>query len=484
MAELSGIRSILNNACQIAGARLFNPLSRAVYIVALASYLGPQVYGILVYGLSWYAAFIPLTATSLGTLLIRDVARQREKASQVVCTTLALRTVATSLTTILWLVLIWTTEGDPNVRLLLSILGLALVGRALFVFAEHIFIAYERSRFVLNLEVVFRPLEVVFGILALIMGGGIIVIACIHAVIWCLQAVTGFWIVSRHLVRLGLDWHLRRAWSLLVHLPSVGLAEISWIWLISGPVVLFRHSTQTEGELGQFALVFQAFVILSAVPWSIGAAAFPVLSRSVDRQDQKDMEFAEIITRATVLVGSCVGLIGLAAGAWVIGQIFGPQYELTGHYLGPGLWLAIPYGIGCTLHFVLAAHGRFKSAAICVAIGALVLSLALPPLASRYGLYGALLAMGLGLSIWATGVTTVVARIGHFGASRALIRPLLAVLLAVGAYYAVTPLASWASLLAGLLTLILAAKFLSAWSYEEISSLSGRIQKIWPFRQR
>jgi O-antigen/teichoic acid export membrane protein len=76
----SGRRSIAVNAANLAGARLFTFGLRGVYILFLASLLGPAAYGLLVYAHSWTQAFLPLSVMGLTAVMSREVSRDRANA--------------------------------------------------------------------------------------------------------------------------------------------------------------------------------------------------------------------------------------------------------------------------------------------------------------------------------------------------------------------------------------------------------------------
>ena len=58
---MPSVSSIIRNASAILSARVFNRILKAAYIVVLARYLGPELYGLFTYGQAWYLAFLPFT---------------------------------------------------------------------------------------------------------------------------------------------------------------------------------------------------------------------------------------------------------------------------------------------------------------------------------------------------------------------------------------------------------------------------------------
>ena len=67
----SGLRSIAGNAAYNVTAKAFNIALRLGYVVLLARLLGRADYGLLVYALTWYVLFIPLTNLGQDLVLAR-----------------------------------------------------------------------------------------------------------------------------------------------------------------------------------------------------------------------------------------------------------------------------------------------------------------------------------------------------------------------------------------------------------------------------
>ncbi len=475
--KFSGIRSLAASAGHLTGARLLTHVVRAVYVVALAHYLGPEMYGLFAYGQSWYMAFLPLTALGLAAVLSREVGVNREQAAEVVARTLRLRTLSALGGAIACGLVGWISDAEPAAQQLLVIFSLALAGRGLATWAEQVFIAYEASRYTLQQEAVFRPLEVAVGLAVLAAGGGVTAIAAVHALIWWLQAARGLALVHRRLVSLRPDGAWRGLTRLAVQGLPICLATLFSSWLLLGPLVMFRHVAGTEGSLGQLALALQAVVLVGTVPWSIGSAALPVLSRSAAREDGKVLRFADGMLRLGLLLGAAAGLAGMALGPWLVETVFGGRYGPAGQLLGPALWLLVPLTAGSATAQVLMARGRFVSPALCALAGALVLTLLLPTLVSASGPQGAVLAAGAGMCVWASSLVAMLARFGGLDLGRGVLRPGVVVLVALGVYMGLEPVGIWLALTASWLVLLGGTLAIGVLAPEERSALMALLRR-------
>ncbi len=475
--QFSGLRSIAVNSAQTAGARILSPLVRAVYVVVLATYLGPEVYGILAYSQSWYLAFLPVAMLGLGVILMREIGQNRARAGEVLAQVFALRIVATLVSASLCVGIGWAVEADPVARWLLTIFGIGLAGRAFAILAEQVFIAYESSGYLLRQEALFRPLEVVLGLAALALGGGAVAVALVHAGLWWAQAGRGLYLVRARFLAVRPNWSWGPLARLFVQAFPVALTGVFTTWLLQGPLVLYRHAAETTAELGQVALVIQGLMILAVVPLSAGAAALPVLSRAVARRDGKDLRFIEGLCRLALVLGAAGALTAMAAGPWFMETVFGSRFERAGDLIGPALWLAIPIAIGSAAQAVLFARAQFKSAALAAAAGALVLTIVLFPLVAANGALGVLLAAGAGMTVWALGAITLVARGGGLDLSRALARPAGAAAFSIAVYAALASIHPWLSLSASLAALLAGSLALGVVSPEERRILRNIVEK-------
>ncbi len=480
--KFSGIKSIAVNAGYLTAARVLTQVVRIFYVIVLARYLGPEIYGLFAYGQSWYMAFFPLTVLGLGIVLIREVGRDRGRGAAVVEQTLAVRIVLSIAAAVACGFIGWMLNDDPTARRLLLVFSLALAGRGLATWAEQVFSAYEVSRLTLRQEAVFRPLEVALGLSVLALGGGAVAVAGVHAAVWWAQAARGWLIVHTSVVPARPRWRWDRVAPLLAQGLPLFLFALFFTWLLQGPLVMFRHLADNPNDLGQLALAIQAFYALCAVPWSIGLSALPVLSRATVRQDGKDVLFASAMARIAILFGALAGLSAMALGPWLVEALFGDSYVLAGRLLGPALWLLVPMTAGTAAAQVLVAQGRLVSQALCAVTGAGVMTALMFALNATMGPGGALAATGAGLSIWALSLIAVLAQGSAFKLGHSILKPGAATLLALAVYLGLMLLsvATWLAFAAALATLASVAAALRVIAPEEVAAILAAIRRQPP----
>jgi O-antigen/teichoic acid export membrane protein len=443
-----GVTSIAKNAGYLLGTRGFNIGVRLIYALALTHYLGPELYGFLNYGMSWYFAFLSLTGLGTAAILVREIGKDKNNAPCMASLTLTVRGSATIFAAITCGILGWFFEGKPEVRSLLIVFTMALIGRSFTIWAESVFTGYEVNRYTFRLQLIFRTLEVFVGIAFLLAGGGAMAVALVHAISWWLQALSSLELIRRYLVPIRLNWAWKGLKYVLVGGLPIGLGLIMVSWLQTGSIVLYRHLASSTNSLGQLALAMQIFTISSSIPMSAGVASLPVLSRSVMRKDGKDLLFTETMFKAAFILGAAAGLAGLGIGPWLVDIMFGARYMGAGYLLGFVIWLLIPLMCGITVTWVYLARGQFFLPTMCSGSGAAVFTLSMPWLVSAMDTLGAVLATGTGMGVWALSSIWILARSDDLNVFRSVFRPLAVVLLALGIFLSLRPVNAWLALLA------------------------------------
>jgi O-antigen/teichoic acid export membrane protein len=418
-ARFSGVQSAARNSAQLIGTHFSSILIRIIYIMILVRSLSPADYGILNYGLSWYLAFIPLTYLGADVVLSRGIARRREAASELLGITLGLRCYAIVLVVVASIVLAGAVENDGQVRSLLLLFSVALIGRSLWMWGMSAFTAFEEARVIMQLEIMFRVLEVGALIVFLTTAQvSLVGIAIIHVGSWCLQgAVTIAEVRRRHKV------HLRQPdgrWIVVLRdgIPGAifAIAAAAFFQL---PVILFRQVEGTSMSLGYFALALQLVASLQIIPYAIATASLPVLSRSAARGDGKDRAAVLLLVAVIVLAGAVLATGASFFVSPLVEGLFGARYASAAILLSDALWLLIPISISMLLQQILFSNSiRSKLGAAAPLLGVTAMVILFPRLTLAAGHSGAFLAMAIGISIWLLCTASVLIRAGFFSKHR------------------------------------------------------------------
>ncbi|MDD5578652.1 MAG: oligosaccharide flippase family protein [Methylobacter sp.] len=398
-----GFASILHNTSYIFSAQVLNIFVRAIYILLVARLLGPEIYGVFVSVQAWYIAFLPLSIFGMQGIISLELAKSKTNSHQLAGSSLSLRLITSLLAGLSCFLSGWFLNDSPDTRNLILLFSTAMLGRSLATWNSDIFIAYERSQTNLRLESIFRPMEAIMGSgWLLFANGGINELALIHALNWWLQASAGLWLVKKNFVpTLKPLWDSKSMIHMLMMALPLLISGFAVNWFSQGPIVLLKYTSLPQQTIGYLALAFQIFSLSCAVPFSLGTAALPVLSRAAQRNDSKDIFFAESMIKGILFLAAPAGIAGIYIIPALTPLIFGEAYIKAGDMVAWSVWLLIPFSIGYLLSQVLIARKKLKSAGFAVLLGAVIFSMSYIYFTDTYGVYGSLFSSAFGMIIWA-----------------------------------------------------------------------------------
>lgn len=362
----------------------------ALYFAVMARYLGPALYGEWAYGIAAYVLIVGLVGLNFESLLILRLGRDKADAAEFLGLTLTLRLTLLGIGAVGLAAYALAAVSDPLATVLLLLVP-ALVGRGIAGWVRGAFLAYERMGDYIGIVAMLRAAEACCGVLYLIVGGGLLGVVALHALTAVGEAFFGLWRIRSRLTgfALGFGWHPAR--EVLAQGAVLGTAAVGYNWLVSGPIMLLRHSGLGWALLGQFALVSSLTMILVGSAHAFFSAALPVLSRSVSHGDA-GVTYGRLTALAVAAVACVATLVAWLLGPPVATWALGPGYAIAGGLLGlflpiGGLILA-PAGYA---QILLLADCRWLGAVSNIAAG-LWLTAAFPPASAAWGLDGAVAA--------------------------------------------------------------------------------------------
>lgn len=401
-----GVTSILRNGLYLLGSGWLAYGLRALYVIALARFLGPEGYGLIAYAQALYFLVIGFIGFGLEIILPREVGRDRERGGEVLRLLMTIRLATTLAGAAAFLAIGLWAEPTASGQAVILVLSLALLGRSLAILAQQAFVAYEESRFQLLVSAVFRTAELIAGGTALVLGADVLVIAAIHSASWIAEGLAALFLVDRRLAGL----RGRRDWTALPVLlregAVIGLARALGIWLGTGPLVLYRYTVDDTGAVGVLSLALQGTMLLAGAISSFMAAAIPVLSRSVARADGRDAVYLDAANRLGLLLGALGWLVGTAFGPWLVNTLVGPAYAETGALLGLALLSIAPITQSAAIGQLFMVRGQVTVPLWANVAAAAVLTAGLPIAVAEFGATGAIAAI---LAAWGVKLTILFA---------------------------------------------------------------------------
>jgi len=452
-----GMRSILRNGAYLIGSHWLATGLRAAYVVILARALGPADYGLISSTQALYIMFVTVATVGIPAYLSRERAKDGRGGEEAVQLAMIVQSVALALGGASFLAIGLVFEKQPLTQLVFVIFAATVLARGFAVFGLQTFIAFEVSRYQLRLVSVYRTAEVLAVVLALMLGGGVIAVATIHLLSWVLEGAVALSLVHRKIAPFRLSWP---RWARLrvgmAGMLGIGAALAAGEWLRLAPLALVRYVVEDAPSVGQFALAWNASLILSLMAVASMQAAFPAVSRARVRGDGKDLWYLDFCTRYGVLFGAAAAIGGLAFGSWAVMAAFGPQYAEAGKIFAATLALLGPIVVNHVLDQTLFLRGHTRRILVLNAIALAALVAAFAPLFQTVGPIAAVLTVGAILTFLALAKIGVLVVLTGARVLSGLIRASAASAVAFIAAVPLMPVSPWAGCVGGLAVLAVA----------------------------
>lgn len=366
-------RRALVNTLLLGSSQAIRVGVRALYILALARFLGVEDFGLYNYGLSWYLAFLSLTYMGFDLAIGREAWSDNKRAKDVLASTMRIQLLALAIASVLCWGTALLVETDDVVHIL-GIFTVGLVGRSFAAWTSFVLVARGHSNRLLYLDAGCRLAEAVLGSAALALGAGLDWVVAIHALSWWAQMLIGM-----RLVGIGAIWRhgssLTAAFKVMGLVPLIlGLAGLFQVWVAHAPLLLFRQLGGETAALGKLALSTQVFGLLAGVSWVALRALLPEISRSIDSKRSADATVVKLLGPAALLGAGAVTTVIIVVGEPLIRVLFGPEFAGIEVYLPMVVLAAASYTIAVGLHQILSAHHQNMAILVGTGISAVVIT--------------------------------------------------------------------------------------------------------------
>jgi len=404
------LTSIFKNAFFMIAGNLLYKILRALYIIVIAIYLEPDLFGMFSYAMSYYIPFFVLTNLGVDKIISNSIACDKSAEPKIVGHTFSLKLIISLITALIFGMIGIITEDILKVKILFVIISIALVGRSMAIWAQQVFTAYEISIQSFRQQIIFRPLEIICAMIAVASGFSILVLAAIHALSWCLQAFSGLQLVRHHFKTVSFKNNWKQINYLLKQCFLIGITGMMISFLCHAPIIITRYTEGIGNNLGQLALAMQAFLLLSIMFRTFNDAAFPVISRSTLYGDGKDFLYVKNCIRIGTLLSVIGALTAIETGPFFVNLLFGAKYSKTGQLLGQVLLLIIPLIWGSTINSLYFAKCHYLKALLCAFLGGASFLFSLFFFISPIEITDVILCTASGMIVWSVALVVMMDR--------------------------------------------------------------------------
>jgi O-antigen/teichoic acid export membrane protein len=355
-----GWRALADLASKIASIALF---------VVMARKLGAAQFGVYTYGFALITIVTAFGSFGQGTILVREVARDRSRIDDYFGNTLALRALM-SVPVVFVTVLVTAVTAERTTVLVVALLGAAFVAELQLFTCTAAYQAFERLSLVPVVIVGQRTFTAVTGIVAILAGGDVVAVAALYLAGSVVAAATAFWLLARYVWRPRIRVDPKRWRPLLAAAVPVGLASTfaTIVFQVGATMLGWLESDAEVGNYGAAQRLLQATFFIG---WAVSAAVYPVFSR-LGRDSEPPVAFVyERAVKLALALGLPVAVaVGLLAEP-AVELLYGNEFDDAATALALLSPVIAVYALNHVSMSLLVSQGRqLLSAAIYAAAAA------------------------------------------------------------------------------------------------------------------
>ncbi|MGA9364074.1 MAG: flippase [Bacteroidota bacterium] len=305
-----------------------------IFIALFARHVGAIGFGQYSYALSIVLLFNVLVNYGFDSFLVREIAKEKERATELVGKSLLIKGILAILVTASLgaYFQFQVTEGQPEMFLLVIILAFATFVETFSNSFTSLFRAFERMELEAAANIVAAIIYVGAGVGVILFNGTLhqIVLALCFAPVVKIALVSCLCrkkfpvgAISKYLF---LDWTVLKSASVFAVLGGIGI-----VYSNADRIILGRYLGYEA--VGYYSSAYKVITLVITIPMLSSAAIYPVVSRSFASSEAKAAETYSKSYRWLLMVGALVGFLIYLLGGELINLLYGPDFSTAGMML-------------------------------------------------------------------------------------------------------------------------------------------------------
>lgn len=366
------INKVFSNAAWLVVAEIVNKAFSLVLTILVARHYGVHLYGQFIFALTFVSLFQFLADFGLGTLTIRNLSRNKNKAYEFISSIISLRIVF-SLFAFFAVLLVSFFSSPPTVpKELIYLAGFNLVFVSLAATFTSVFIAFEKTR----LNTITKSIQ---GFTLLIFGGAFIffnfsithiMTAYIfsNAILFLTAGILVWNKISKFsLIKFNIHWVkpiILEAW------PFGVITFFSAIYYSIDSVMLGYFGFTKE--VGWYGAVYRIIILLFVLRATVYNALYPQISQNIARNKDKLLKLVKEVQKLSVVLSVPLGVGTVILAPRIMSLIFGPEYLPATIALQILIWSVVLSSLNLIQPIVVSANNQQKLSMIIMVSGALL----------------------------------------------------------------------------------------------------------------
>ncbi|MFM5343121.1 flippase [Aeromonas veronii] len=389
--RVSGNHNLLiaiNNSGWLIFDKLIRLLLGLFVSVWVARYLGPAQYGELAYVLAYLAFFQVVTTLGMDGIIVRDIAKEKARAGEILGTAFILRI---SVGLCCWIIAIismgWLNTWQDNSVYITAFAGIGLVFQA----ADTIdlwFQSQSQSRRTVIAKLIAYIISNGLKVLLILNEATLLSFAIVMSIEFLLSALA--------LVYAYKNFTCQQPWQFFKH-RSISLLRESWPFILSGlSIIVYLKIDQImikkilgDVQLGIYAAVLPLAMLWTFIPGTLSISLSPMVARAKQESEQAYWLCLSNIFRGFALLGWLVCIPIAVLSNYVVELLFGMEYANGAPVLTIAIFTNLFINMGVAQSLWILNEGKSKLSLYKASIGAVVCMTANLILIPRLGIVGA-----------------------------------------------------------------------------------------------
>lgn len=299
---MSVVRKIAKNTLILTFAHIANSILSLILVVFIARFLGDIGFGKYSFALGFVALVGAIFSDfSITFLTLRDVAKDKSKASKYLGNGILIKLILSTFTFILIFISINLLNYPIETKIAVYLIGISFIFNNVALFFHSIFRAYEKMEYVALSSLIERLLSISLGILVLVYGKGLIGIAATLLFSGFCNMMFSFLVVAKKFTmpKLEID---QIFWKYLIKTGSSLFLIGVFYAVYSQSSIIILSSLKGDAPVGWYGAAYNLVFSLIFIPSAFMGAVFPLFSKFFETSKdslklvyQKSFEYLLII---------------------------------------------------------------------------------------------------------------------------------------------------------------------------------------------
>ncbi len=334
-------KRIIKNSFFLTGGNVVAKSINLVLVFLLTRLLGSEGFGVYNFAFAYTMIFLLFTHMGISSLMVREIAKDRSRAKEMLGVSLPIVFIFTLLSIGLINLLAWGFGWVLYERQIIAVFSIYMACDGFGRFAFSIFRAFERMEFEALVYICERIGLLIVTVFCWWISADLFFLVCGFTLVMVGKALQSFWLVRKHFLQIPLLWDWERAIAILKEAYPFALMSIFGVMSMRVDTIMLKvfHSAEAVGLYNTARKLVES---ISFIPENIAFAMFPALSVLFLSDPEKFQQTFERILQYMLIIAIPVMVGANVLADRFINLLFEPEFARA--YLALQ-WLAVWLGL-------------------------------------------------------------------------------------------------------------------------------------------